>query len=213
MHEETGAPASDIARAYTVAREVFGMRPQWDEIEALDNSIAAELQVEMLLEGRRLVERGTRWLLRNRRRPLNIAATVEHFAPGAEVLYDSVARLLGGRRRPVTQRAAELEAGGRAGRRWRARVAGLADVLGAGHRRGRRRDRTSTSRSSRRSTSAWGACSSCTGCATGSSTLPRDDRWSALARAALRDDLYASTGRSPPRCCETASRAATSRAA
>src|SRR5213076_769982 len=44
LHEETGAPASDIARAYTVAREVFQMRPQWKEIEALDNRVPAETQ-------------------------------------------------------------------------------------------------------------------------------------------------------------------------
>jgi glutamate dehydrogenase len=28
--------------------------------------------------------------------------------------------------------------------------------------------------------------------------LPRDDRWSALARAALRDDVYSAPRRSPP---------------
>src|SRR5205814_1113621 len=83
LHEETGAAASDIARAYTVAREVFQMRPQWAEIEALDNLVEADTQRAMLLEGRRLVERGARWFLRNRRRPLPIAETVEYFAPGA----------------------------------------------------------------------------------------------------------------------------------
>ncbi len=34
------------------------MRPQWAEIEALDNRVSAETQTQMLLEGRRLVERG-----------------------------------------------------------------------------------------------------------------------------------------------------------
>jgi glutamate dehydrogenase len=190
MHEESGAPASDIARAYTVAREVFGMRPQWEEIEALDNSISAELQVEMLLEGRKLVERGSRWLLRNRRSPMNIAATVAHFAPGAEVLYDSVARLLGADGGPVTQRAAELEAEGVpaalaarvAGLSWMVSALDIVDVAGetdldvevvAGvhFRLGSvlelhwLRDRILD--------------------------LPRADRWSALARAALRDDLFA----------------------
>ncbi|HZC14837.1 MAG TPA: NAD-glutamate dehydrogenase domain-containing protein, partial [Thermoleophilaceae bacterium] len=51
LHEETGAPASEIARAYAVAREVFGMRPQWAAIEALDNEVKAEVQIAMLLEG------------------------------------------------------------------------------------------------------------------------------------------------------------------
>src|SRR5215217_7340720 len=52
LHEETGAPASQIARAYACAREIFEMRPLWAEIENLDNRVAAEVQLEMLLAGR-----------------------------------------------------------------------------------------------------------------------------------------------------------------
>ncbi|MEA2386918.1 MAG: glutamate dehydrogenase, partial [Thermoleophilaceae bacterium] len=190
LHEESGAPASDIVRAYTVAREVFGMRPQWAEIEALDNAVPAELQVEMLLEGRRLVERGSRWLLRNRRSPMNISATVEHFAPGAEVLYESVARLLGADGGPVTQRAAELEAAGVpaalagrvAGLGWMVSALDIVDVAGeaglevevvaAVHFR-------------------LGSVLQLHWLRDQILALPRGDRWSALARAALRDDLFA----------------------
>ena len=62
------------------------MRPQWAEIEGLDNGVAAEIQIAMLLEGRRLIERGSRWLLRNRARPLAIAPAVEYFASGGRAL-------------------------------------------------------------------------------------------------------------------------------
>ena len=110
LHEETGAPASEIARAYAVAREVFGMRPQWAEIE-LDNRVDAGTQIAMLLEGRRLIERGTRWLLHNRPQPLAIAPTVEYFAPGAAVLYEAVPSLLDTPdAEPLTVRAEELRA-------------------------------------------------------------------------------------------------------
>ena len=190
MHEESGAPASDIARAYTVAREVFGMRPQWEEIEALDNSVPAELQVEMLLKGRRLVERGSRWLLRNRRSPLNIAATVEHFAPGAEVLYESVARLLGAEGGPVTQRAAELEAAG-VPAALAARVAGLGWMVSA-------LDIVDVAGDSGLDVDVVAAVHFHLGSVLELHwlrdrilDLPRADRWSALARAALRDDLFA----------------------
>ncbi len=37
LQEESGAPASEIARAYAAARDVFDMRGQWHDIEALDN--------------------------------------------------------------------------------------------------------------------------------------------------------------------------------
>ncbi len=109
LHEETGAPAAEIARAYAVARDIFQMRPQWGEIEALDNRVSAEVQIEMLLEGRRLIERGSRWLLRNLDRPIAIAPAVRHFEAGAAALYESVPRLLDGPdAEPIERRAAEL---------------------------------------------------------------------------------------------------------
>ncbi len=92
LSEETGAAAADIARAYTVAREVFEMRSLWTAIEELDDVIPADAQLEMLLEGRKLVERATRWLVRSRPRPLEIAAEIEHFAPGAALLAEILAR-------------------------------------------------------------------------------------------------------------------------
>ena len=45
LHEETGAPASQIARAYACAREIFEMRPLWGEIELLDNRCASSVQL------------------------------------------------------------------------------------------------------------------------------------------------------------------------
>jgi len=190
LQEETGAAASDIARAYTVAREVFGMRPMWAEIERLDNEMDAELQTQMLLEGRRLVERAARWLLRNRRRPLDIAATVADFAPGAEALFDQIPVLLAPEEvEPLAHRAHELRDAG-VPEKLAMRVAGLptmfstldiVEVVGEtgvaletvarvhfelGHRLQLHwlRDRIVG--------------------------LSRDDRWRALSRAALRDDLY-----------------------
>jgi glutamate dehydrogenase len=190
LHEESGAPASEIARAYAAARDIFEMRPQWGEIEALDNRVDAGVQIEMLLAGRRLIERGSRWLLRNRRRPLDIGATVHFFRPGASVLYREVPRLLGpSDLEPLTVRAEELEEAGvppglalrvaTLGTMFAAfdivEVADEADLdveqVAAVHfQLGEKlelhwlRDRIVA--------------------------LPRDDRWRALARAALRDDVY-----------------------
>jgi len=42
LREETGAGGADIARAFTVAREVFSLRSLWAEIEALDGRVAAD---------------------------------------------------------------------------------------------------------------------------------------------------------------------------
>ncbi|MGH2405716.1 MAG: NAD-glutamate dehydrogenase domain-containing protein, partial [bacterium] len=76
LTEETTAAAPDIARAHAIAREVFAMPALWAEMEALDTRVAADTQTAMILEGRRLVERATRWLLRNRRPPFDIAAAI-----------------------------------------------------------------------------------------------------------------------------------------
>ena len=190
LHEETGAPASDIARAYTVAREVFEMRPQWAQIEALDNVVGAETQTAMLLEGRRLVERGSRWLLRNRRRPLSIAAAVEDFAPGAEVLYAALPKLLGrSDLEPMTSRAHELRAAG-VPDDLATRVASL-EAMSATF------DIVEVARESGWQVEDVGAVHFRLGShlqlhwlRDAIVALPRDDRWRALARAALRDDLH-----------------------
>jgi glutamate dehydrogenase len=94
MQEDTGAPASDTSRAYAVAREVFEMPRLWDDVEALDNRVEAEVQLGMLLEARKLVERATRWLLRSRRRPLDIASETERFASGARALSKTLPDIL-----------------------------------------------------------------------------------------------------------------------
>jgi glutamate dehydrogenase len=94
LGEETGAAAPDIARAYTVAREVFEARRLWKEISDLDDLVPASVQTALLAEGRRVVERATRWLLRNRHQPLDIAAEVAHFGPGIAALGQELPKLL-----------------------------------------------------------------------------------------------------------------------
>src|SRR5256885_14449771 len=69
LHEETGAPPSAIARAYTVAREVFGMRPEWREIEAPRGRPHPQEQGAELLEGRRPVGGAGRAVGRHPPRP------------------------------------------------------------------------------------------------------------------------------------------------
>ncbi len=40
MQEDTGADVGSIARAYSIAREITGMRDLWADIEALDDQVA-----------------------------------------------------------------------------------------------------------------------------------------------------------------------------
>jgi glutamate dehydrogenase len=79
--EETGKPASDVARAFTIIRDSFDLRTVWAEIESLDNKLPAAAQIEMMISVGRLLERATRWLLRSPYEKLDIAAYVAEFRP------------------------------------------------------------------------------------------------------------------------------------
>jgi glutamate dehydrogenase len=113
LGEETGAHPADIARAATVAREVFDLDALWADVEALDGKVPARIQVRMLLAARRLLERSTRWLIRNRPRPLDIGGAIAEFRPGAGRLAEVVPRLLAtAPTESARTAAAELEGAG-----------------------------------------------------------------------------------------------------
>jgi glutamate dehydrogenase len=101
LEEATGEHPADIARAYEAAVEVFRAESLWEEIEALDNNVSGATQLEMLAETVRLVDRATIWLLRNRRSPLDVAATVAQLADGVAVLCDRMPKLLDMERREL----------------------------------------------------------------------------------------------------------------
>jgi glutamate dehydrogenase len=191
LHEETGAPASQIARAYACAREIFEMRPLWAEIENLDCKCDAAVQIDLLLEGRRLVERASRWLLGNRPRQLDIASTVRHFRPGAMTLYASITRLLSPEdAEPLARRADELREQG-VPEDLATRVAALPIMFSA-------LDIVVVADERKLDVDHVAAVHFRLGSRLGLHwlrdqivALPRDNRWRARARAALRDDLFA----------------------
>ncbi|MFG2332331.1 NAD-glutamate dehydrogenase [Streptomyces sp. NPDC048604] len=96
LREETGASIEEIVRAQTAARAIFRLGEVWDAVEALDNKVPAEVQTRMRLHSRRLVERGTRWLLGNRPQPLELAETIEFFSERVEQVWAKLPQLLRG---------------------------------------------------------------------------------------------------------------------
>jgi glutamate dehydrogenase len=191
LGDETGEGAADVARAYTAAREVFALRNVWGEIEGLDGRVAAETQLAMLLSSRVLLERSTRWLLRNRRRPLDVAATISHFAPGATAISEALPAFLGSTEREAASlETAKLEKAGvpsvLAGQvaHFEALVPALdiVEVAGsAGIEVG----------SAAEIYFALGARLELHWLRDQVVALERETRWDAMARAALRDDVYA----------------------
>ncbi|MCX4823495.1 NAD-glutamate dehydrogenase [Streptomyces sp. NBC_01142] len=96
LREETGASTEEVVRAQTAAREIFGLNAVWDAVEDLDNRVAADVQTRIRLHSRRLVERGTRWLLGNRPQPLELAGTIEFFAERVEQVWAELPKMLRG---------------------------------------------------------------------------------------------------------------------
>jgi len=86
LAEETDAPISEIARAHIIARETFDMPAFWEQVDALDDEVPPGVQTTLLVETRSLLERATRWLLRTRPHPLDIAENIDYFRPGVSQL-------------------------------------------------------------------------------------------------------------------------------
>ena len=94
---ETSASAAELTRANFVAREIFGSEALIDAICSFDNQIDAGAQTRMRLEVRTLVERASRWLVNNRRHPMDSEATVDHFGVVAQKVMAELPGVMSGR--------------------------------------------------------------------------------------------------------------------
>ncbi len=188
--EETGAGPVEIARAYTVAREVFDLPSFWRRVEALDNQVPTAAQCALFLESRRLLDRATRWVLTARGGTVDVEAEVARFRDTIARLAPQVPDLLVGvEKERLAARTAELVALGAPEDIARESGAlldafGLLDVVEVAQATGADAEDVAAlyfMLSERYEVDRM---------LTRITRLPRDDRWSALARAALRSDLY-----------------------
>jgi len=189
--EETGAPADDIVRAHEAARAIVGQDVLWRDIEALDNSIDVDSQTSMYLESRKLVERVSRWLLRHRKRPLAVAATVEFFAvPFAQLATTLPSFARGSERERLEHVAAAFTARG-VPSDLASRIAALdllpdaLDITELAAARGLGVERVAAF------FAVVGDCLRLDWLHDRIVELPRADRWDGLARNALREDVSA----------------------
>ena len=188
--EETGAPADDIVRATSSpAASSTRTRPAARSTRSTV-VVDVDTQCQMHLELRKLVERSSRWLVRYRPRPLPIAATVAELGPGVAACAASLPELLRGGERDWRDSFRSRLTARKVPEPLAARLAGFESLVGA-------LDIVDVSITTGRPVveivAMW--------CAIGDrlrldwlrdrilDDLPRDDRWQALARSALRDDL------------------------
>ena len=188
--EETGVDHAQITRAYVITREVFGLAQLWDDIEALDNRVPTAAQHAGYQEIRRLMDRATRWLVDVRFPIADVATEVDRFGPAIAELAPRVTDLLcGAERETLFGEVDRLVALGLP-RELSLRISELlnafllldvVEISNASDRTPREVAELHFALSERFSVDAM---------LTAITELPRTDRWTALARAALRHDVY-----------------------
>ena len=187
--EETGASAVDVVRAASAVIEIFGIRALWERIST-DASMPTAAQNALHRAVRRLLDRATRWFLQTRGDDVDIAAEVAHLRPVVRDIAPHIpGMLVGVEHDRLLQQVAGLVALG-APEALATEVASgldvfaLLDIADIARRTGGDAEelarlyfavseRYDVDRTLTRITS-----------------LARHDRWSALARQALRSDLY-----------------------
>ena len=191
LSEETAATADELVRANFVAREIFGSRALIDEIDAYDNRIDAAVQTRMRLEMRTLVERASRWLINNRRPPMDSEATVEFFGVAAQQVVEALPELLSGREADAFAGRRDTLVGQGVPEELAVKVASLQPAYNV-------LNIVETSKRDGFDPIEVTRVHFALGERLGLSTLvarilalPRNDRWQTMARAALRDDLHA----------------------
>ena len=188
LADETGVPEAEVVRAHAAAIEMLGIGRTWSEIGALNGAVPAAIQSYLYLQARGLAERASRWLIQHHH-DVDIAATVSYFAPGLQLLTDRISHLVcGDAAVSFGDSAARLASGG-VPQALAERIAGSPAILCG-------LDIVDIARASQRDLEETAAVYFSLGDSLHLdwvrdriSDLPRDERWDALARAALREDL------------------------
>jgi glutamate dehydrogenase len=192
--EDAGVGSIDAVRAYVATDAIFEVGARWRQIRAAaeQNGLAVAVSDRMTLDLRRLVDRAGRWLLNYRPQPLAVGAEINRFAKKVQALTPRMSEWLRGDDRAiVAKKTDELVSCGTpedlahtvAGFLYQYSLLDVIDIADI------------TDRDDAEVADAYFALMDRLGTdalLTSVSALPRDDRWHALARLALRDDIYGS---------------------
>ncbi|MFM7145931.1 MAG: NAD-glutamate dehydrogenase domain-containing protein, partial [Actinomycetales bacterium] len=189
--EETGASPIEVVHAASAAMAIFDLPSIWSQINDLDNRVPTAAQTALHLDARRLLDRATRWFLQTRGGQIDVSGEVERFAELVRSHGPTVPDCLQGSEAERLHRNVEALVATGAPEDLARRCAGLLDlyslldIIEVCRRTG---EAPSTVIPLYFSISERYGVDRTLVRITG---LPRGDRWSALARQALRSDLYA----------------------
>jgi glutamate dehydrogenase len=191
--EDVGVGPVDAVRSYVATDAIFRVGDIRRQIRAAgDAGVSVVVTDRMTLDLRRLIDRAGRWLLNYRPQPLAVGAEVNRFAAKVAALTPRMSEWLrGDDREIVATQSAELEAQGVPKE--------LATMVATGLYQYSLLDVIDVSdiieRDAAEVADVYFALMDhlgTDGLLTAVSGLPRDDRWHALARLAIRDDIYGS---------------------
>ncbi|MCB1840018.1 MAG: NAD-glutamate dehydrogenase [Rhodospirillales bacterium] len=91
---KTGARVGQVVEAYIVTRDAFQLRSLWDDIEALDGKVPAEVQLKAMREIAQMAEHTITWFLTRLGRDLDLGKDTEDFSESIENLRKNIDGLL-----------------------------------------------------------------------------------------------------------------------
>ncbi|TYC97449.1 NAD-glutamate dehydrogenase [Arthrobacter echini] len=191
--EETSVPESVVARAFVALREIYSLDETVEALSDLPADFPTDRWTTVYLDLRRLLDRGVRWFVNHVAQGTSVDEDVAAFKPLIAPFRTHLSEYLQGsdheRAREGMETASQWQLPEELGRHWAEQfesfalldiaystrrvdepVENIAKVYYAVY------DRFEVDNLLQRITK-----------------LPRTDRWQALARAALRDDLYSTT--------------------
>jgi glutamate dehydrogenase len=200
LMEEMNATATDAVRAYAVVTQVFDLPALWKEIDALDNVVHTDVADAMVLETRRLLDRAARWFLTNRPQPLAPLSEIKRFGRVLGKLVPNIGDLLRGREAESVEKhvneliAANVPEGLARRVSLLLHTYGLLDVTEVAELAEQQIgvDAVHSPAETAELYYALSAHLDIDSMLTEISKLERGNRWHALARLSLRDDVYGS---------------------
>jgi glutamate dehydrogenase len=188
--EETGSTTVEVVKAAFAAMEVFGIRDLWRWINTLPEDVPASARTVLHLEVRRLLDRSARWFLQNRGSGIELESEISTFRNNVAQYAGGVPQALKGQESERFERLSQRFVDAGAPKDLADRAAGGLDVFTL-------LDITELAGSLNADmTEVIGLYFSLSErfdidrLLVQISALPRGDRWTSLARQALRSDLY-----------------------
>ncbi|MCI9889665.1 NAD-glutamate dehydrogenase [Micrococcales bacterium 31B] len=188
--EETGASLETIVRSWAVMRAVFDLEQYYADIYELDGVVTASVFSTVLLKARRLMDRSVRWLCLASSGVIDVDADIATLAPTLRGCRESVATSLRGPERQAATARIEAAIADAIPAALASRHATLVEEFALLDVALAARDLAQPAEFVRDVYFELSARFAVDPILNAVVDLPRDTRWEALARGAIRDDAY-----------------------